>query len=270
MNQVQQPVTLPFEPQVAVAVVREAALLALDLRGRYTPDIKPDNTLVTQADREIEEFLRGRLAAISPGWSFLGEETGLEGDPDAPCWVIDPIDGTTNFVRGIPLWCVSVGVVYQGRTIFGCIAVPPQREILWAWEGGGAWMQKGLDDTAAPKRLRAFDGPELMQEDLIAGNTTAERGVDFRAVPCRLRNLGSLAYHLVGLAQGSLVAAISRQQKLYDIAAGICICIEAGCVVRYLNDTEWNALVVAPKEPMPLLVAPPQTMAILLDKLKLV
>ncbi len=262
---------LPFDPAQAVEIVRQASVLALSLRGQYVPDVKPDQTLVTEADRRLEDFLCQRLGQLAPGFAFLGEETGLTGDPDAPCWVIDPIDGTTNFVRGIPLWCISVGLVHQGRAIFGCIAVPPQNEILWAAEGAGAWLQL---DAALPQpppavRLRAFDAPALMQEDLIACNTTAERAVDFRAVPCRLRNLGSLTYHLVALSRGALCCSLSRQHKLYDIAAGICLCQEAGCVTRYLDGSEWRAEVVAPKDPAPLLVAPPQIMAILLDKLAL-
>lgn len=262
---------LPFDPAEAVQIVREAAALSLTLRGQYTPDVKPDQTLVTEADRRLEEFLCERLSRLAPGFSFLGEETGLSGDPDAPCWVIDPIDGTTNFVRGIPLWCISVGLVHQGRAIFGVIAVPPQNEILWGAEGAGAWLQ--LDAAAPlpppPLRLRAFDAPTLMQEDLIACNTTAERAVDFRAVPCRIRNLGTLTYHLVALARGALCCSLSRQHKLYDIAAGICLCQEAGCIARYLDSTQWTAEVVAPKEPAPLLVAPPQIMGILLEKLAL-
>ncbi|HEX8552391.1 MAG TPA: inositol monophosphatase family protein [Abditibacteriaceae bacterium] len=259
---------LPFQSEDAVAVVRDAAQLALEMRGRYAPDLKADNTLVTQADREIEEFLRGRLATLAPDWAFLGEETGLEGDPEAPCWVIDPIDGTTNFVRGLPLWCVSVGAVHRGHAIWGSVAVPMQNEIFWAAEGEGAWH--GALSGGEWTRLQVVDAPELMQEDLIGGNTTAERGVDFRGIPCRLRNLGSIAYHLTAVARGALLAGLMRQHKLYDIAAGMCLCHEAGCVARYLDGREWDAQVVAPKEPQPLIVAPPQAMEILLNKLTLI
>jgi len=263
--------SLPFDPAHAVETVRQASELALQLRGRVAPDIKPDNTLVTAADREIEAFLQEKLAQLAPGFSFLGEETGLTGDADAPCWIIDPIDGTTNFVRGIPLWCISVGLVHRGAAIFGVLAVPPQNEILWAERGGGAWLQTNaiVGEMPAPQRLRAFDSDSLMQEDLIACNTTAQNAVNWDGVPCRARNLGSLAYHLAAMARGSLAAALSRQHKLYDIAAGICLCEEAGCIARYLDGREWLAEVVAPKEPMPLLVAPPKIMATLLDKLKL-
>jgi myo-inositol-1(or 4)-monophosphatase len=257
-----------FDPAAAVQIVREAAALALTLRGQYTPDVKPDNTLVTEADRRLEEFLRERLAILTPDFAFLGEETGLSGDPDAPCWVIDPIDGTTNFVRGIPLWCISVGAVHQGRAIFGCIAVPPQGEILWAAQGHGAWLHVETGATQAPPlRLNAFDSDQIMQEDLIACNTTAEEAVNFKGVPCRLRNLGSLAYHLVSMSRGALCCSLSHHHKLYDIAAGICICQEAGCIARYLDGGEWTAQVAGPRDTIPLLVAPPKIMANLLANL---
>lgn len=264
--------TLPFDPAAAVAIVREAALIALRLRGTVTPDIKPDNTLVTAADREVEAFLEHSLGLIAPGFSFLGEETGLTGAADVPCWVIDPIDGTTNFVRGLPLWCVSVGLVFKGEVIFGVLAVPPQNEIMWAVQGGGAWLQTSAlgseQGMPEPIRLQAFDSDVLIQEDLIACNTTAENVVNTAGVPCRMRNIGSLAYHLALMARGTLVCAMSHQHKIYDIAAGILLCQEAGCITRYLNGEVWRADVEAPREPVPLLVAPPQIMNNLLANLK--
>ena len=262
--------TLPFDVAHAVAIVQEAAILSLALRGKYQPDVKADNTLVTEADRQLEAFLRERLGQLAPNWSFLGEEGGLVGDPKAPCWVIDPIDGTTNFVRGLPLWCISVGAVYNGKAIFGCIAVPPQNEILWSATGHGAWLQlessTQIPLPAIP--LRVFDSETLMQEDLIACNTTVETSVNFAGVPCRLRNLGTLAYHLVALSRGALVASIARQHQLYDIAAGVCICEEAGCIARYLDGSSWRAEIKNEREVRPLIVAPPQIMAQLLTGLQ--
>ena len=134
---------LPFEITAALGIAREAARLALELHGRAAVEVKADNTLVTEADRALEAMLHERLGELAPDWSFLGEETGLTGDKNAPCWVIDPIDGTTNFVRGLPLWCVSIGAVQNGKAIFGAIAVPPQGELYWAAQGQGAWREFG-------------------------------------------------------------------------------------------------------------------------------
>lgn len=245
--------------------MREAGQLARELRGVARVELKSDNTLVTEADRAVEMLLRERLGALAPDYAFLGEETGLTGSPDAPCWVIDPIDGTTNFVRDIPLWCISVGLVYGGRAIFGTIDVAPLHQTFWAASGAGAFKQTG--EQTLP--LKVPDSDSLMQEDLLVCNTTVEHVVDFSGVPCRQRNFGSLAYHLAVAAQGSVAASISHWHQLYDIAAGVCICEEAGCRISYVDGGEWTANALAPRETRPLMAAPPRRMAYLLDRLTL-
>jgi len=246
---------LPFDPKAAIEIVREAAQMALDLQGRVRVDIKPDNTFVTEADRQLEAFLREKLGALAPEYSFLGEEMGLTGDPNAPAWVIDPIDGTNNFVRNVPLWCVSVGLIIDGRSVFGIVAVPPQNELYWALDGEGAWLESDGQST----RLQVEDRTSFMHEDLIAFNTEVERVVDFAGVGGSQRNFGTVAYHMVSLARGSMVAALACKHQLYDVAGGMCICVEAGCTARYLDGREWVADLTEGKALVPLLIAPPQT-----------
>ena len=255
---------IPFAVEPALDALREAVALSLARHGHADIEVKADDTLVTDADRNIEKMLRNRLSVLAPNWSFLGEEGGLVGDPDAPCWVIDPIDGTTNYARDIPLWCISVGAVHQGRPIFGMIAVPEIGEILWAVEGQGAYHLK----NGQTKRLRVRDHLPLQQEDLLASNTTVERVLDFSQVPCRLRNFGALAYHLTALARGSIVGNIAHYHKIYDVAAGLCICFEAGCEARYLDGTQWQAVVSSESETQPMFCAAPQTLEELLGRLK--
>ncbi len=254
---------LPFSAPHALEILREATQISLQMRPGAHAVTKADQTLVTEADHAIEAFLREKLAEISPGWSFLGEEEGLSGDPLAPCWVIDPIDGTTNYAKDLPLWCISVGAVHDETPIFGMISIPETGEVLWAVPGQGAW----LEHKGATRQLLLDDHLPLEQEDLIASNTTAERVVDFSLVPCRLRNFGSLAYHLTALARGSLAATIAHYHKIYDVAAGICICCEAGAQVRYLSGDEWHAKVKTSAETQPMLCAPPQILQALIDAL---
>ncbi|RYX81465.1 inositol monophosphatase [bacterium] len=256
---------LPFAVDDALAIAREANALALSMHGTARVEVKGDSTLVTEADRAVEKLLRSRLGDLAPGWSFLGEETGLTGDPNAPSWVIDPIDGTTNFARGIPIWCISIGAVYEGEPVFGILCVPELNETYWAVQGQGAWKVK----DGATKRLHVVDSLPLAQEDPIAGNTTVERIIDFGEVPNRLRNFGSLAYHLVLLAQGSIVANLAHYHKLYDVAAGLCLCFEAGCKARYMTGDAWEAKVSTDSETTPMLCAPPETLEYLLVNLHL-
>lgn len=255
---------LPFDPAAVVEIVQAAGVRALELHSEIKVETKSDQTLVTDADRTIESMLRSSLQEVAPGFSFLGEEMGLRGDADAPAWVIDPIDGTTNYVRGIPLWTISVGLVHRHQPIFGLIAVPPQGEIYMGSRGNGAWLLRAEEKVP----IHCRDAAPLMQEDLLALNTTVDEVVDFSEVPCRQRNLGSLAYHLAALARGAFAASLSRHHKLYDIAAGISICKEAGCTVRYTDGSNWRAELRAPREQLPLLVAPPRTMDWLLERLK--
>ncbi len=257
------PFDLPFSVEPALDALREAIALAMARHGRADIEVKADDTLVTDADRNVEKLLRNRLSALAPGWSFLGEEGGLVGDPDAPCWVIDPIDGTTNYARDIPLWCISVGAVHNGKAVFGMIAVPEIGEILWAVEGQGAYQIK----HGQTKRLRVRDHLPLQQEDLLVSNTTVERVLDFSQVPCRLRNFGALAYHLTVLARGSVVGMIAHYHKIYDVAAGLCICFEAGCEARYLDGTQWQAVVSSDSETQPMFCAAPATLEDLLARL---
>ena len=258
-----QSFALPFEPSAALQILEEAAKMALELHGTVRAVVKADQTLVTEADHKLELFLREKLAQIAPGWSFLGEEGGLTGDAKAPCWVIDPIDGTTNFVRDVPLWCISVGAVADEWPIFGMIAVPEIGEVLWAAQGQGAWHIR----DGKTRQLILEDRLPLMQEDLIASNTTVERVIDFSGVPCRLRNFGALAYHLTALARGSLIGIIAHYHKIYDVAAGICICAEAGCAVKYMDGSNWKAEVKTASEKRPMMAAPPRTLDELLLKL---
>jgi len=254
---------LPFPTSDVVEIVRAAADLSLQLRGHSPVEVKPDQTLVTAADRAIEAFLREKLLPLAPDYSVLGEEGGLTGAPDAPAWIIDPIDGTTNFVRGLPIWCISVGLVHEGQPILGALAVPVLGEIYWGAEGEGAWLECGGETT----RLSTPDRVELMQEDLIAYNTTVEQAVDFSRISYSARNLGSLAYHLLALARGSLAATVAARHKLYDIAGGLALCRETGCEIRHLNGDQWTAEVSMARAEQPLLVAPPGTMQLLLNDL---
>ncbi len=257
---------LPFEVSAVVALAERASRLALEWQGRCHTQVKADNTLVTEADRAVEAFLREELSLLAPGYSFLGEEGGLSGDAQAPCWVIDPIDGTTNFVRGVPLWCVSIGLVHESRPILGVVAVPPQNEILFGAQGQGAFIRLG-DGTQ--HKLQARDPEVLIQEDLIACNTSVEEAVDFSGVPCRLRNFGSLAYHLTLLARGVVCANLAHWHNLYDIAGGMCLCIEAGCEASYLDGSAWDAQIIRGKMRAPLLVGAPRCRQVLEQHLSL-
>jgi fructose-1,6-bisphosphatase/inositol monophosphatase family enzyme len=250
---------LSFEMDAVLAAVREASHMGRQLQGNCRAELKPDNTFVTEADRAIETLLRERLSTLTPGWSFLGEEHGLSGDPDAPAWVIDPIDGTNNFVRDLPIWTISVGAVFEGKAICGVVAAPVLNEVSWASQGQGAWREYNGEVS----RISVQSRGSRTHEDILAYNTEVESAIDFSRVPGCMRNFGSVAYHLTLLARGALCAALARRHRLYDVAGGMAICQEAGGHAQYLDGRPWIADLTAPKEAIPLLVAAPRTIEML-------
>jgi fructose-1,6-bisphosphatase/inositol monophosphatase family enzyme len=250
---------LPFEISKVLLAAEEASQLALQLQGHCRVEVKPDATFVTEADKKVELLLRDRLETLASGWSFLGEEGGFTGDPDAPCWVLDPIDGTNNFVKNLPVWCVSIGAVKNGEPLLGVVAVPPLGEIYWAVPGHGAW-RKNAEGTA---RLNAVEVTGLMHEDVVMCNTEADQPMNWSNVAASMRNFGTVAYHLVMAASGSACAALARGHKLYDIAGGIPICREAGCIETLLDGRQWKAEPHSGTELTPLLIAKPGTAKLL-------
>lgn len=250
---------LPFDIAKVLSAVEEASQLALELQGHCRVEVKPDATFVTEADKKVELLLRDRLGKLAPDWSFLGEEGGFTGNDDAPCWVLDPIDGTNNFVKNLPVWCVSVGAVKDGEPLLGVVSVPPLNEVYWAAPGHGAWQKINGEISA----LQLLQAEELVHEDLVGCNTEADQGVDWSKVPCSVRNFGTVAYHLIMTAKGSARAALARCHKLYDVAGGMAICREVGCRELLLDGRVWKAEPHSGTEYTPLLVASPRVLEIL-------
>src|SRR5438552_10586133 len=143
----------------AKRIVVEAGKRALERCGAVDCEFKADDSLVTAVDRETEQFIAAELGKLYPGFAFIGEEYGWRGPKDVPLWACDPIDGTTNFVRGLPHWCVSVGLLDEGVPLLGAVYLPRLDELFWAVKGEGAYCN-GV-------RLKAEDRDELHVEDTL-------------------------------------------------------------------------------------------------------
>src|SRR5437763_3976989 len=129
----------------AGALARKAGALALDFwnrREQLVVELKGPGDFVSVADREVEQLVRAELASAFPDDSFLGEETaaGFAGAFDR-CWVVDPIDGTHNFLRGIPYWNVAIAYVEKSRAEIGVVFDPSHDELFHALRGHGAWRE---------------------------------------------------------------------------------------------------------------------------------
>lgn len=236
------------DPQELVALAertaREAGELALQHQrdGVAVAGTKSSRTdVVTEADLAVERLIRDRLARARPGDAILGEEGGEQhGSGAAPddgvTWVVDPIDGTVNYLYGIPAWSVSVAAAVGRTVVAGAVVNPVTGEVFTAVRGGGARL------GGAPLHVTA-DPPE-MSVSLVGtgfGYSPVNRGVDgwvaSRLLPQvrDIRRIGSASLDLCMVACGHLDAYYERGLKPWDHAAGGLVAAEAGCTVAGLD-----------------------------------
>jgi histidinol-phosphatase len=152
----------PYERELEIAceTARLAGELALDYRSRNVGyESKTDESPVTVADRECEKLIVGRLSAAFPKDGFLGEEGALKESTNGRKWIIDPIDGTRDFIRGTRAWSVLIGLEENDRIVAGCTYFPSYDEMFYASKGQGAWWVTTRD--AAPLRIKISEIDKL-------------------------------------------------------------------------------------------------------------
>jgi histidinol phosphatase-like enzyme (inositol monophosphatase family) len=147
----------------AVALSHEAGEVA---RRHFQRDIaveqKADLSPVTVADREVEQHLRRGIEKSFPTHGILGEEFGHTGPESSFCWMLDPIDGTRTFIRGVPFWGVMIGLVSDGEPVLGVVHFPALGETVYAQRGGGAWWLRD-----AERRKARVSGVESLQDSTL-------------------------------------------------------------------------------------------------------
>lgn len=156
---------MPFEREVELAklAAQEAGALALDFQRRgVTAEQKSDDSPVTAADRACEKLIVDLISRDFPEDGILGEEGANRESHSGRKWIIDPIDGTRDFVRNIPLWAVLIGLEDDGKIVAGAAHSPRQGFLLWASRGGGAWQNGGRiqvsSKTAPEDSVLSFNG----------------------------------------------------------------------------------------------------------------
>lgn len=225
----------------ALAAFRQT--LALEFKG------KRQDSPVTALDRDVETFLRRELRTAFPDHGLLGEEQADDIAPGARyIWVLDPIDGTTNFAAGFPLFGISVGLLRDGVPIVGCIWVPIGPTLgpgaYHARTGGGTWF----DDTPIRVTSAADERGQIMSVPGDFGRTFRVRrpapGVPRpqRALPDG-RTTGSCTAECVLIASGTLRAGIMVKPSIWDVAAGTLLIQEAGGRVLTWRNDQWQDFV---------------------------
>jgi histidinol-phosphatase len=222
-----------------LAIAIELADLADEITlGRYRAsdlvvDTKPDMTPVTEADRTVEEVLRARLAQVRSSDAVVGEEFGASGGGGGRRWIIDPIDGTKGYVRGVPVWATLIALELEGESVLGLVSAPALGRRWWAARGAGAWVDDGL--PGAPRRLRvsavgSLDDAQLCYggvEDWEAAGRDPGLLLELSRRCWRTRGFGDMwSYMLV--AEGAAEIGLDPIVSLWDLAAPRAIVEEAG------------------------------------------
>ena len=198
---------------------------------------------VSAADRRAEEILCTELSAARPGYGFVGEEGGRRpGTDETHTWIVDPLDGTSNFLHGIPHFAISIGLEREGMIVAGLVYNPISEELFTAERGKGAFLNNQRLRVAARKRLGdavvACGLPHLGRGDLeLASRELAA----VQAKVAGLRRFGAAALDLAWVAAGRFDGFWERDLSPWDIAAGLILVREAGGFVTDLQqgDTPW-------------------------------
>ena len=224
MTQVANDLALALEMADAADALTLDRFGALDLRV----DTKPDLTPVTDADESAEELLRASLTAHRPDDSVFGEELGGTPAFTGRQWILDPIDGTKNFVRGVPVWCTLIALLVDGTPVVGVVSAPALGRRWWAGAGEGAFTSfgdakrrisvSGVDDLASAS---------LSFSDLTGWGDRRSRFLDLTDEVWRVRAYGDFWSHCL-VAEGAVDIAIEPDLKPWDLAPLDILVREAG------------------------------------------
>ena len=216
---------------------------------------KGPGDFVSKADREAERIIKDMLMEGRPTYGWLGEETGGDDGADPTRrWIVDPLDGTTNFLHGMPHWAISIALEHKGEIVSGVIYDAAKDELFWAEKGAGAWMND--------RRLRV-SGRRVMQEAVFATGVPfgakktlpAMLGDLARLMPgcAGVRRWGAAALDLAYVAAGRYDGYWERELQAWDIAAGLILVREAGGMlapVREGGDILADGAVITANDPL--------------------
>ncbi len=229
---------------VAINLVRQAG--ALLRRGHQVgpgPSISKGSAvdLVTQFDLASERLISEGLRQHFPGHAIFGEESGGKLPASGPVWVIDPLDGTTNFAHGYPVFCVTLALLVDSEPVLGVTFDPLRNDLFWAQRGQGAWRDE--------RRLRISTTSDL-GASLLATGFAYDRGsnpdnnlAEFSHFVTRTRGVrrgGSAALDMAWVAAGWVDGYWERGIQVWDLAAGVLLIAEAGGVVTNYRGRPWQ------------------------------
>jgi myo-inositol-1(or 4)-monophosphatase len=222
--------------KMALSTVRKGRELLLSYYGELSHvESKFQAGLVSEADRESEKLIKAGLSEINPAWEFLGEEESfLKGDAkpekgNKPRWILDPLDGTTNYIHQFPIFCISLALEFDGQLQLAIIDSPLTHETFTALRGGGAYRNGKKISVSSTENLKDSllatgffpDHLEALEDQLVVFSKLIKK--------CRgVRRAGAAAYDLCMVAKGTFDGFWEPNLKPWDVAAGQLLVEEAG------------------------------------------
>lgn len=227
---------------LAGGIAQEAAALAFRMRaaGMAETTFKGAQDFLTEADGATETFIRAELAKHFPDDAIIGEEQGGAAPGDGPVWILDPIDGTSNFSRGSDRWCVSIGMALGGRAVLGAIARYAPAELFLGAEGCGATLNGQPIRAAGTTDMRRaiIEVGWSMRKPLAVFHQLSQQAMA-RGAGLRVGGSGTLG--LVETAVGRLDGYIEQHINAWDACAALAIAREAGCWTNAFDSGDWLA-----------------------------
>jgi myo-inositol-1(or 4)-monophosphatase len=208
-------------------ITRRAGEIAIEARKSLVRELKPDGTIVTNGDRSVEEYLRPELTNLKVGSTVWGEEFGHEEEGSGGWWLVDPVDGTTNYAFGGPYWGVSIALSVGDRLQLASIFLPDLDEIYLAEFGQGATLNGNAILPITPGIVR--------DEEIVSYCERLTRRYPQANIPGKMRCSGAFVIDGAFTATQRFRGLVGLGEKLYDIAASVLINQELGADVRYAS-----------------------------------
>jgi myo-inositol-1(or 4)-monophosphatase len=196
--------------------------------GHMASDLKADGSLITACDRWSDATLAEGLAQLFPGEGVLSEEGNKTVPGTSAYWVVDPLDGTTNFAAGIPYWAISLARFEAGVPVLAVLDVPPLRQRIVAIRGQGAWR------NGRPLQPPARQSHPAGCASLCSRSIGVLQKLPNQRFPGKIRLLGVASLNLVSVAMGQTVSALEATPKIWDLAAAWLVLTELHCPIRWL------------------------------------
>lgn len=251
--------------QWTIKLANQAGKLLLDFpRSRMNTIHKGAIDLLTDADLECEQLIISAIRESFPYHSILSEEKGSNNTKSNFCWIIDPLDGTTNYSRGLPMYCVSIALSYKNEILLGVIQAPELAHLYYASKGEGAFDNH--------QKMRVSSVSELSNSFLVTGfpytmHTSDVDNIDlfrcFSKQSLAVRRIGSAALDLCYVAKGVFDAYWELRLNPWDFAAGSLIVTEAGGTISNMRGNELD-----PYHPSSILACNPYIQKTMLDKIR--